>query len=29
MRIGDYRIIFQQEADLISVLRVVHRKDAY
>jgi mRNA interferase RelE/StbE len=29
MRVGDYRIIFEQEGDLITVLRVVHRKDAY
>jgi mRNA interferase RelE/StbE len=29
MRVGDYRIIFLLESDLISVLRVIHRKDAY
>ena len=29
MRVGDYRIIFEREGDAATILRVVHRKDAY
>lgn len=28
-RVGDYRVLFEVEADQIVVYRVLHRKDAY
>ena len=29
LRVGDYRVLFEVEADKIVVYRVLHRKDAY
>ena len=29
LRVGDYRVLFEVEADKIVVYRVPHRKDAY
>jgi mRNA interferase RelE/StbE len=29
LRVGDYRVLFEVEADTIVVYRVLHRKDAY
>lgn len=29
LRVGDYRVIFQEEGDTLLVLRVRHRKAAY
>jgi mRNA interferase RelE/StbE len=29
LRVGDYRILFEVEADKVIVYRVRHRKDAY
>ena len=29
LRVGDYRVLFEVEADKIIVYRVLHRKDAY
>jgi len=29
LRVGDYRVLFEVEADQIVVYRVLHRKDAY
>ena len=29
LRVGDYRIIFEIEKDIICVLKVGHRKDVY
>jgi mRNA interferase RelE/StbE len=28
-RVGDYRVLFELEKDIIVIYRVVHRKDAY
>ena len=29
LRVGDYRVLFEVEAEKIVVYRVLHRKDAY
>ena len=29
LRVGDYQVLFEVEADQIVVYRVLHRKDAY
>lgn len=29
LRVGDYRVLFQIAGELITVFRVVHRRDAY
>jgi len=29
LRVGDYRVLFEVEANKIVIYRVVHRKDAY
>ncbi len=29
LRVGDYRVLFEVEADKIIVYRLLHRKDAY
>lgn len=29
LRVGDYRVLFDLSGDLITIYRVVHRRDAY
>jgi mRNA interferase RelE/StbE len=29
LRVGDYRIIFSKEENLISIISILHRKDVY
>lgn len=29
LRVGDYRVLFETEAEKVIVYRVLHRKDAY
>ena len=29
LRVGDYRVIFYQEDDLMLISKIAHRKDAY
>ena len=29
LRVGDYRVLFEVEANVVIVYRVLHRKDAY
>ena len=29
LRVGDYRILFETEGDIVLIYRIKHRKDAY
>jgi len=29
LRVGNYRVLFEVEGDMVVIYRVVHRKDAY
>jgi mRNA interferase RelE/StbE len=29
LRVGDYRVLFEVEADRVVIYRILHRKDAY